>query len=250
MIKSHFPIPNHIHFIKGYLSKETNKKAKETKEELIKMAEMTHSNVIVDTMVSPSFTSTVAQVIQLPGVAGTENNLLLFEFPKDDVEQIADLIDNFKLINTVDFDTIILGSSERSFGFRKKIHIWITKKDFDNASLMILLAYIIMGHKDWRDSTISIFAVFPEIILDKERQNLLQLIQEGQLPISPSNIQFIRNPDEDKRTIIASKSKMADLTILGFSKSSIKHKGQATFEDYDGIGNILFVNASEKKVIK
>ena len=240
----------YIHFIKGYLSKETNKIAKETKEELIKMAEMTHSNVIVDTMVSPSFTSTVAQVIQLPGIAGTENNLLLFEFPKSDVSQISDLIDNFKLINAVDFDTIILGSSDRSFGFRKKIHIWITKKDFDNASLMILLAYIIMGHKDWRGSTISIFAVFPENILDRERQNLLQLIQDGQLPISPSNIQFIKNPDEDKRNIIATKSKMADLTILGFDGSTIKHKGQAIFEGYDDIGDLLFVHASERKVIK
>ncbi len=240
----------YIHFIKGYLSKETNKIAKETKEELIKLSEMTNSNVIVDTMVSPSFTSTVAQVIQLPGIAGTENNLLLFEFPKDDVDQIHDLVDNFKLISAVDFDTIILGSSDRSFGFRKKIHIWITKKDFDNASLMIPLAYIIMGHKDWRKSTISIFAVFPENILERERQNLLQLIQEGQLPISPSNIQFIRNPDEDTRNIIASKSKMADLTILGFEDSSIKHKGKAIFEGYDEIGNVLFVNASERKVIK
>ncbi len=240
----------YIHFIKGYLSKETNKIAKETKEELIKMAEMTNSNVIMDTLVSPSFTSTVAQVIQLPGIAGTENNLLLFEYPKDDVSQIGDLIDNFKLINAVDFDTIILGSSDRSFGFRKKIHIWITKKDFDNASLMILLAYIIMGHKDWGDSAISIFAVFPENILERERQNLLQLIEDGQLPISSSNIQFIKNPDEDKREVIASKSKMADLTIVGFSESSVKHKGQAIFEGYDEIGNVLFVNASKKKVIK
>ena len=189
-------------------------------------------------------------MIQLPGIAGTENNLLLFEFPKDDVNEIKDLIDNFKLINAVDFDTIILGSSDRSFGFRKKIHIWITKKDFDNASLMILLAYIIMGHKDWRKSEISIFAVFPEDILEREKQNLLQLIKDGQLPISPSNIQFIKNPDEDKRAIIASKSKMADLTIVGFSKSAVKHKGQAIFEGYDDIGDVLFVNASEKKVIK
>lgn len=240
----------YIHFIKGYLSKETNLKAKETKAELIKMAEMTKSNVIMDTMVSPSFTSTVAQIIQLPGIAGTENNLLIFEYPKDDVSEISDLLDNFKLITAVNFDTIILGSSDRSFGFRKKIHIWITKKDYDNASLMILLSYIIMGHKDWQGSTISIFAVFPENILEVERKKLLSLIEEGKLPISSSNIQFIPSPDEDKRNIIAQKSKMADLTILGFNTASVKQKGQAIFEGYDEIGNVLFVNAAEKKVIK
>ncbi len=240
----------YIHFIKGYLSKETNKIGKETKAQLIKMAESTNSHVIVDTIISPSFTSTVAQVIQLPGIAGTDNNLLLFEYPKDDLTQLDDLVDNFKLIRASAFDTIILGSSHRGFSFRKKIHIWITSKDYDNASLMILLAYIIMGHKDWRHSTINIFALFPEEKLEKERKKLIQLISEGQLPISPSNVEFIRIQEEESRTIISEKSKMADLTILGFNASTIKRTGVETFANYDELGNVLFVNAAVEKVIK
>ena len=36
------------------------------------------------------------------------------------------LISNFNLIKAIDFDLMILATSERGFGHRKEIHIWIT----------------------------------------------------------------------------------------------------------------------------
>ncbi|MEO0726685.1 MAG: amino acid permease [Bacteroidota bacterium] len=250
-ISEKYGFGTYIHQIKGYLSRQTNHEAKVIKERLIRMGEVSDSNIYIDTLISPSYTSSVAQVIQLPGIAGTENNLLLLEFSKNDPEDLGDIIDNFKLIRSIDFDIAILASSERSFGLKKQIHIWLTSQDFDNANLMILLAYILIGHKDWSGAEIKIFALYPENTCDAEREHLYQLIETGQLPISTQNIEVIaRDPKLDTRSVITEKSQDADLTILGFREEAVKHNGKEVFADYGNIGNILFVNAVEQKEIK
>ncbi len=241
----------YIHKINGYLSKTTNKEARTSKERLIKMAEASKSNVYIDTLISPSYTSAIAQVIQLPGISGTENNLLLLEFSKQKPGNINDIVDNFKLVKSVDFDVVILGSSERGYGLKQSIHIWITSNDYENANLMILLAYIILGHREWQHGHIKIFAIYSEETCDKERERLYMLIEAGQLPISPKNIEVIpRKQAMDPRTIVKEKSKDADLTIIGFRDEVLKHEGISVFEGYEEIGNTMFVNAAQQKVIK
>ncbi len=216
----------YIHYIKGYLSKETNLEATRSKKQLITMADVSDSNVFIDTLVSPSFTSTVAQIIQLPGISGKENNLLLFEFHKNHPDNLLDIVDNLGLIKSVNFDLIILASSEREFGIMKQIHLWISPYDFENATLMILLAYILLGHPDWKKSTINIHAVFPEDSIIEERERLFLLIQAGQLPISPKNIEFIAQKSAmSMKRIINEKSIDADLTIVGFNEKTVEHLG-------------------------
>jgi len=241
----------YIHQIEGYLSKQTNIEGKICKERLIKMAEATDSKVYVDTLISPSYTSSIAQVIQLPGIAGTDNNLLLFEFSKKDPVDLPNIVDNFKLIKAVNFDVLVLGTSERGFGLKKEIHIWLTANDYRNANLMILLGYIIIGHKEWRGAEIKLFAVYPENSINTERAKLYELIDQGQLPISTNNVSFItRTAEKDNISIIKEKSRDADLTIVGFNTEAIKHQGLDNFKCYDDIGNVLFVNAVELTEIK
>ena len=240
----------YIHVLKGYLSKETNAQAHACKERLIKMAEDKGSNIFVDTLVSPSFTSTIAQVVQLPGIAGTENNLFIFEFSASDSENLDDIIDNLKLIKSVDFDVIILRTSIRGFGLNKHIHVWISTQDYDNANLMILLAYILIGHRDWREAEIEIHTIFPEDQMQEERERLSRLVEAGQLPISSKNISVIpQQLDVSIETIIAEKSKDADLCIIGFREETVKHDGAELFNRIHGLGNIMYVNAAAQKVI-
>ena len=250
-ISQKYGFGTYIHKIKGYLSKATNAEAKEAKARLIKMAETSESNIYIDTLISPSYTSAIAQVIQLPGISGTENNLLMFEYSKIDTEHLNKIVENFNLINSVDFDVIILGSTERGYGFKREIHIWITGNDYDNASLMILLGYIISNHKDWRRSIIKIFALFPEETCSEEENKLFQLIEAGQLPISRKNIEVIpRKLDVETSEIINKNSQDADLTIVGFRGELLLREGKSIFERLGGIGNTLFVNAVNEKEIK
>ena len=146
---------------------------------------------------------------------------------------------------------MILASSENGFGLKKQIHVWIGPYDFENANLMILLAYILMGHPDWKKATISIHAIFPEATLGQEKERLYALIEAGQLPISPKNVEVIpRNPETSIKSIVNEKSRSADLTIVGFVGKTVEHLGEAAFEGYDEIGNVVFVNAAESKKIK
>lgn len=144
-----------------------------------------------------------------------------------------------------------MGSTERGYGLKKEIHIWITPKDYDNANLMILLSYIILGHEEWNDGLIKIFAVFPEKTIEEERDKLFELIEAGQLPISKNNIQLItQTAEKELKSIICSKSKDADLTILGVRDELIKKQGVDVFEGLQNVGNTIFVNAAEGKRIK
>jgi len=250
-ISQRYGFGTYIHKIDGYLSKSTHQEAKVAKDRLIRMAEASNSNVYIDTLISPSFTSAIAQVIQLPGISGSENNLLLLDYSRHKPENLQAIVENFKLIKSVDFDLIILSSCERGYGLKQNIHIWITSNDYVNANLMILLGYIILGHQEWQDGHIKIFAIYPEESLDEERERLNTLIEAGQLPISTHNIEVISQKDaSDPRGIINEKSADADLTIIGIRDEVVKHKGAAVFDGYSNIGNTLFVNASAQKTIK
>lgn len=250
-ISQKYGFGTYIHKITGYLSKNTDHEARTAKERLIRMAESSKSNIYIDTLISPSYTSAIAQVIQLPGISGTENNLLLLEFSKHSPSNLDDIVDNFKLVKSVNFDVIILGSSERGYGLQKSIHIWITSNDYENASLMILLAYIILGHRQWKEGQIKIFAIYPEESCEEERKRLYSLVEAGQLPISTNNIEIIPKKQAiDTQTIIQEKSKDADLSIIGFRDEILKHEGAELFKGYGGIGNCLFVNAARQKNIK
>lgn len=250
-IAQRYGFGTYIHKINGYLSKSTHVEAKTAQNRLISMAEVSKSNIYIDTLISPSYTSAIAQVIQLPGISGTENNLLLLEFSKHLPTNLGNIADNFKLIKSVDFDVVILGSNERGYGLKQNIHIWITSNDYENANLMILLAYIILGHKEWSNGHIKIFAIFPDNICENERKRLFELIEAGRLPISVHNIEVLpRKENVDPKAIINEKSKDADLTIIGMRYETLKHDGVSIFEGYDGIGNTIFVNAASQKKIK
>ena len=240
----------YIHRINGYLSKETYAESQEVMERLIGISDFSKSNVYLDTLISPSYTSAIAQVIQLPGISGKENNMILFEFSKANPDNLEDIVDNFQLIKSMEFDICILATSDRKFGIKKEINIWITSKDYENANLMILMAYIILGHPDWKRGSIKIFVISTEEEVVEQREKLLGMINSGRLPISPNNVQFIIQAyDKDPRSIIAEKSKYADLTILGFRNELIRHKETDVFRGYESVGDILFVNTNKQKMI-
>ena len=246
-ISHRYGFGTYIHFLEGYLSRTTSEQARDTLQRLVKMAGVSDSNVFVDTLISPSYTTAICQAAQLPGISGKENNTILFEFSKNDPSGLEDIIDNYQLLVASGFDVAILGSSDREFGYRKEIHVWITPADYDNAGLMILLAYIILGHSDWSKGVFKLFALFPENELDKQRDELLQLVQSGRLPLSAQNVHLIgQKSGTSNREMINERSRDADLTILGFVGGVLRHQKTELFLGYEGIGNVLFVNTTQE----
>jgi amino acid transporter len=240
----------YIHYIKGFLTEETNKESKEVLNKLIHLAAGSKNRVYLDTIISPSYTSAIAQVIQLSGISGKGNNMILFEFSQTEPEALEEALNTHDILYATGFDLCILSTSYKGFGYKKQIHIWITPSDFDNANLMILLGYIILGHPEWKEGIIKIFAIYQPEAVTRRKEELKQLIKEGRLPISMANINLISGGgDMGPREIIGEVSADADLTIVGFRQEQLATEGYKQFTNYNKLGNVLFVNANTKKEI-
>ncbi|UCG38364.1 MAG: amino acid permease [bacterium] len=246
-ISHRYGFGTYIHFIEGYFSRSANEEAKEVLERLVHLAGASESNVYVDTIISPSYTTAIAQLVQLPSISGKDNNLVLFEFSRDHIEDVDRIAENYGLARAADFDVCILSTSERGYGYRREIHIWITPADYENANLMILLGYIILGHPDWHGGLIRIFNLFPEEELDERKEDLLSMVKEGRLPISTRNIRTIPLArGVDRRDHVNLLSRDADLVIMGFRGELLKRERSGLFEGYDDVGNTLFVNTTRE----
>lgn len=241
----------YIHFEQGYLSRKSHQDAQVIHQRMVGITNVSGSNVFVDTIISPSFTTAVSQIIQIPGISGHENNMILLEFEKRTMEGVDKIVDNFQLISSTGFDLAVLGTSSRGYGYRKQIHVWIAPADIENASLMILIAYILIGHPEWRHGEIRIFSVLSERKIDAEQARLVKLIQAGRLPIAEKNVLLIPQQEGvSRRALIAQHSQDADLVVVGFRGKAVKKEREAIFQGYDEVGNVLFVNTlSERELV-
>ncbi|HEC42591.1 MAG TPA: amino acid permease [Bacteroides sp.] len=240
----------YIHFINDYFSKNTREVADEAMEKLLALSSDKSNHIYVDTIISPSYTSAIAQVVQIPGISGMDNNGMLLEFDKADPSNLNQIIENVSLVAAARYDIGILGSSSREFIPKKGIHIWIRHIDYYNANLMILLGYIILSHPDLRKSKLKIFEVSQEEDVEATRKKLLELIQAGRLPISERNIEILNpNGGTDIKSLVNEHSADAALCIVGFKLEQLKHDGEQVFLGYENTGDTLFVNARELQKI-
>ena len=87
--------------------------------------------------------------------------------------------------------------------------------------------------------------------MEAESRKLQSLIEIGRLPISGNHVQMIQHdPEHSIRSLINANSADADLVIVGVREEILKHKRSIeVFSGYDDVGDVLFVNTTEKKEI-
>lgn len=240
----------YLHQIEGYYSSNSAKQARNELDKLMDQVRYIENHVYIDTLISPSYTSAIAQAIQIPGIAGMENNMVIFEFDKEHPDNLPQIIDNFGLVNSGDFDICIQASSHREIQFKNGIHVWINSFDTENANLMILLSFIILVHPDWKGSHIQIFNICRPEELEKTKIAMRELVQAGRLPIHPKNIKLIvQDQDVSAKSIISRNSVNAGLTLIGIREELLKKEKERLFEGYGDIGTILFVHSNFQKDI-
>ncbi|HKZ53007.1 MAG TPA: amino acid permease [Candidatus Acidoferrales bacterium] len=236
-----------IHYEQGKYSAESEKSVDEIESKLIRRTEMTHAGIFVATVIAPSFKTALAQVVQLPGISGLPNNSVLLEFSRTYPEEIEEVVEGARLVAPLGFNVCILRSSEARFGYRKSMHLWLTKDDLENAPLMILLAYIILGHPDWESAEISIFACYPASRLEEELEKLNDLIAQGRLPISRNRITPVPYDSESSfERAAAAQSADADLVILGLTREEIHQDAKSVLLSHQSLKDVLFVNANQR----
>ena len=238
------------HFVKhveGDYSPATEREARAELDKLVRRSELSRAGTFVDTLICPSFDTAVTQALQLPGISGLPNNSVLLEFDQAHPEEIPDVGRAMSVATASDFNVVVLRSSSFRFGYRASIHIWLTPDTLPNAAMMLILAYIIVGHPEWRTAEIRVFACIGQDGTEDEASELSTLIDQGRLPIAPKNVESVRiPPGGDVEAEVKSRSSEADLVIAGMSSDQIGRDDPAqTLQAYRAANNILFVHAVE-----
>jgi len=246
----HYGFGTFIHYIEGVLDQSTQDQAHEALGRLIHQTQSSHAGVYVDTIISPSFKTAVAQIVQIPGISGLDNNSFLFEFRKGDDETLQGLLEACDFAAVAGMNVCMLRSSDRHFGYRRTVHLWLTSGDYRNANLMILLAYILVGHSDWRGSEITLFAAILEDEIETGAARLEGLIAEGRIPISSANVERVPySRDTPFPDLVNKLSEEADLVITGFSLRKVQEEEGAFLRRFENIEDILFVRATQEILI-
>lgn len=236
-----------IQYIEGEYSFAAEIKARVVADSLVHRTQISGAGIFVDTLISPSYELALAQTLQLPGVSGLPNNTVLFEFDRDHPNEVDEIVSGVALVASSKFNACVLRSTIYRFGYRSSIHIWLTDADFENASLMILLAYIIVGHPDWRHAEIQLFTCLASSNAEQERNRLEEMMREGRLPISSQKITSIPYFQEsDLDTAVTRHSEDADLVILGLTAATIEGGLVEALSRHGTVNDVLFVNASER----
>jgi amino acid transporter len=241
----------YFHLIEGYYSRQTYRDSRRIQQQLISMIRESSSTLYVDTMISPSYTSAIAQVIQTPSISGMENNMVIFEYDRRYPEELRQILGNVNLVRAGNFDIGILAISERFIRLRNGIHIWIREHDGKNTNFMILLGYIILSHPDWKKSYLKIFLTSSRDDFSGLKEDLQRRIADGRLPITLANIEFVVTDEGNKFSdAIKKHSARAALTIIGFHEDRLKHEPETFFDTFKHLGDVLFVHTSNPKEIK
>lgn len=196
--------------------------------------------------------SALAQSLQIPGVSGMDNNTALFEFSThDEAEVLQEVYDGCQLASAARMNGLVLRHGDHFFGNRAEVHIWLTWHDYKNANLMILLAYILLGHRDWEHAEIRIFAAFPQGEVAVQRTRLREMIAAGRLPITEKNLRIIGTDDQvDYNKLVEQRSASADLAICGFTDERLREKGPDYFLRHPGLRDVLWVQAQQQLLIE
>lgn len=235
----------YLHFIKGTLNRDSIYESEATKHRLIELAQSRASAVYMDTIVSPSMISALAQSLQIPGVSGLSNNTVMFEFSEHDpVDAVDEVVQSAEFASQARKTLLVLRHGDVHFGDRKTVHIWLTWNDSSNANTMILLTYILVGHPEWKKAEINVFAALPTGQVDEKQKEFERTIMEGRLPISKQNVRFMAVDDVSAfRKMVGRYSNDADLTIIGFSMTGLRARQAEVFLNHPTLTDVLFVHA-------
>jgi amino acid transporter len=240
----------YFHLIQDYFSRQAYLESKSILKQLINNTKERANTLYIDTMISPSYTSAIAQVIQTPSISGMENNMVIFEYDRRYPDELSHILENVNLVRAGNFDVGIFAMSEHLVKPKNGIHVWIREYDTDNTNFMILLSYIIMSHPDWKRSRTKIFLASAKEDFAQVETNLKERIAAGRLPITLANIEFVMIEEHQTfAEVVEAYSSKAALLIIGFHEDFVKHKRFSYFTDFQATGDILFVNALQPKEI-
>ena len=240
-----------IQFFPGDYSFPEELTARVHVQALIQQSEASRAGIFVDSLICPTFQLALAQVLQMPGISGLPNNTILLEFDENHPEEIPEVQQGASLAVESLFNVLILRSTKYRFGYRSSIHVWVTDDNIANVPMMLLLAYILVGHPEWKRAKIRLFACSTSWDTELDADQLSTVIKEGRLPISMQNVTSVSYESEEAlEEEVALRSAQADLVITGLTAEDINSEDlDHVLQRYQGVNDVLFVHSIESIAI-
>ena len=237
-----------IQFFQGDYSYLDEIEARIRVDSLVQRSELSRAGIFVDSLISPSYTQAMAQCLQTPGISGLPNNCVLLEFDEEKPDEINEVSQGARLAASLMFNVLVLRSTNYRFGYRSTIHVWVTEDNLSNAPMMLLFAYIIVGHPEWKRADIQLFGCFDPGHTGSEEDRLAKFMKEGRLPISRQNVTFVScNSREALEEEVSQRSSQADLVLAGLTMDDLESDlAVQALQSYVGANEVLFVHSSER----
>ncbi len=240
-----------IQFFPGDYSFREEISARMHVDALIQQTEASKAGIFVDSLICPNFQLALAQVLQMPGISGLPNNSILLEFDKSYPEEINEVIQGARLAVESLFNVLVLRSTNYRFGYRSSIHVWVTDDNLRNVPMMLLLAYILVGHPEWKRAKIRLFACSTSWDTELDADQLTTVIKEGRLPISMQNVTSVSYDSEEAlEQEVLQRSAQADLVIAGLTSEDLNSNDLTEIlQRYQGVHDVLFVHSIKQIAI-
>ena len=237
-----------IQFFQGDYSYLDEIEARIRVDSLVQRSELSRAGIFVDSLISPTYTQAMAQCLQTPGISGLPNNCVLLEFDEENPDEINEVGQGARLAASLMFNVLVLRSTNYRFGYRSTIHLWVTEDNLSNAPMMLMFAYIIVGHPEWKRADIQLFGCFDPGNAGSEEDRLTRFMKEGRLPISRQNITFVScDSPEALEGEVSQRSAQADLVLAGLTMDDLEPEAAVgALQSYDGANDVLFVHSSER----
>ena len=131
---------------------------------------------------------------------------------------------------------VVILRDNGGFHRRKKIDVWWGGRQA-NGSLMLLLAYLLRNHIDWRNATIYLkLVVADKAAAEAARANLNRLMEELRIG---AVAKVLVASDRPFKEILHSSSKKADLVFLGMAKPGNEGNFREYYESLQELANGL-----------
>jgi hypothetical protein len=240
-----------IQFFPGDYSFREEISARMHVDALIQQTEASKAGIFVDSLICPNFQLALAQVLQMPGISGLPNNSILLEFDKSHPEEINEVMQGARLAVESLFNVLVLRSTNYRFGYRSSIHVWVTDDNLRNVPMMLLLAYILVGHPEWKRAKIRLFACSTSWDTELDADQLTTVIKEGRLPISMQNVTSVSYDSEEAlEQEVLQRSAQADLVIAGLTAEDLNSNDLTEIlQRYQGVHDVLFVHSIKQIAI-
>ena len=237
-----------IQFFQGDYSYLNEIEARIRVDGLVQRSELSGAGIYVDSLVAPSYLEAIEHCLQMPGISGLPNNCVLLEFDEENPDEINEISRGANLAASLMFNVLVLRSTNYRFGYQSKIHVWVTEENLSNAPMMLLFAYIIVGHSDWKRADIELFGCFDPGHAGSEEERLTKFMKEGRLPISRQNVTFVScDSREALEEEVLQRSAQADLVIAGLTVGDLEPEAAVqALQAYDAANEVLFVHSSER----